>query len=415
MPKPKIEVQNTAARGNSISSSNSRIHPMTDNDLALRYLLELLPIIGVSGGEVKIADAVVARLTAAGCRHDWISRDDVGQQFPDRLGIGNVIVKLPGTLDSRRQLFVAHLDTVPLCLGCEPVRDGNRIVARGKTAVGADNRTGVACLISVIKTILTDRVPHPPLTFLFTVAEEIGLLGARHVDLDMLGNPEIGVNIDSGDPEKLIIGAVGADRWEIEVSGISAHAGVHPEDGVSASLIASIAITDVHEQGYFGKITKNGHTGTSNVGVIRGGDALNQVTDSVIVKGESRSHDIKFIDEITEVYRNAFEKAATGVANSQGKSGWIDLKVSRDYQPFALDMNSAAIKYATGIAADAGLTAQCMTVNGGLDASALNARGIPTITIGAGQHNAHTIDEYVDIDEFLTGCRFALALATGQV
>ena len=50
--------------------------------------------------------------------------------------------------------------------------------------------------------------------------------------------------------------------------------------------------------------------------------------------------------------------------------------------------------------------------NGGLDANWLNAKGIPTVTLGAGQHNPHTIDEYVDLPEFFGGCRLAIALAT---
>ena len=50
--------------------------------------------------------------------------------------------------------------------------------------------------------------------------------------------------------------------------------------------------------------------------------------------------------------------------------------------------------------------------NGGLDANWLNSKGIPTVTLGAGQHNAHTLKEYVDIGEYLLGCKLALALAT---
>jgi len=48
----------------------------------------------------------------------------------------------------------------------------------------------------------------------------------------------------------------------------------------------------------------------------------------------------------------------------------------------------------------------------GLDANWLVRHGIPTVTFGAGQNNVHTVDEYVNLDDYLEGCRFALALAT---
>ncbi len=50
-------------------------------------------------------------------------------------------------------------------------------------------------------------------------------------------------------------------------------------------------------------------------------------------------------------------------------------------------------------------------VDGGVDANWLNARGLPTVTFGAGQHRAHTVEEYVDVREYLDGCRLAVALA----
>jgi len=50
--------------------------------------------------------------------------------------------------------------------------------------------------------------------------------------------------------------------------------------------------------------------------------------------------------------------------------------------------------------------------NGGLDANWLVRHGVPTVTFGAGQHNIHTIDEYVDLAEFYQGCAMAIALAT---
>ena len=59
-----------------------------------------------------------------------------------------------------------------------------------------------------------------------------------------------------------------------------------------------------------------------------------------------------------------------------------------------------------------GLQPELLTTQGALDANWLNARGIPVATLGAGQVAGHSLDERLDIDQFLTGCRVALRLAT---
>ena len=62
------------------------------------------------------------------------------------------------------------------------------------------------------------------------------------------------------------MGAVGAERWEVEIFGRASHAGVHPEKGVSATAVASLALAEVFRGGWFGKVRQDGKEGTSNVG-----------------------------------------------------------------------------------------------------------------------------------------------------
>lgn len=385
-----------------------------DERAALRNLTDLLKIEGLSGRERPVADAIRRKLRAAGCRASWMRFDRVQERIPGDFETGNLIVSLPGTTKGPRRLFMGHMDTVPLCRGAVPVRRGNRIVSRAATGLGGDNRTAVACLVTVLETILNRDLPHPPATFLFTVGEEVGLWGARLVRKADLGNPKLGFNIDGGDPADLIVGALGADRWEIDVHGVSSHAGVHPDHGVSATRIAADAIHDITNRGFFGKIRKGKKRGTSNVGIIRGGEATNQVTDHVYVKGESRSHDPGFVREITAAYRAAFERAARRVKNHKGKRGKIRFRARKDYDPFRLDPSAPVVREAAAAVRSIGRKPRRIVVDGGLDANHMNARGIPTVTLGAGQHSPHTVDEYVVVPEFLDGCRLALTLAVDE-
>jgi tripeptide aminopeptidase len=375
--------------------------------------MDLLRVPGTSGDEGKVAQAVRAKLRAAGCRPSWIVEDRAHHRIGRGFTCGNLICRLPGTTSGPRLMFSGHMDTVPLCRGAQPVRRGGRIVARGATALGADNRTAVACLVTLVEGLLRERPSHPPLTLIFTVGEEVGLLGARYATKKDLGRPCMGFNFDSGAPEKVIVGAIGADRWQAHIRGRSAHAGVHPEDGVSAVLIAARAIRDIERKGFFGAIRKRAGRGTSNTGSVHGGEVTNQVTDEMLLHGECRSHDPAFLDEITRVHREAFARAAGEVRNAAGQCGKVRFEVDRAYHAFVLDPDAEAVTRAEAALRALGRIPERVVVDGGLDANFFHARGVPTVTLGAGQHGAHTVGEYVDLEEFLGGCELACSIATG--
>jgi tripeptide aminopeptidase len=378
---------------------------------AMAHLMDLLAVEGTSGREANVAAEIRSRLLAAGCRRSWIAHDDAHRRIPGDFQVGNLIVKLPGADRGSRRLFCAHMDTVPLCRGAQPVRKGNRIVSAARTALGGDDRTGCACLVTMVETLLKRGLPHAPLTILFTVGEEVGLKGVRRVRLADLGRPKLGFNVDGGEPGCIVIGAVGAERWKVEVRGRSSHAGVHPERGISATLIAGRAIADVAARGYFGKIVKGRQSGTSNVGRFHGGEANNQVTDLVHVTGESRSHDPQFLATITTAYRRAFERAATSVRDEGGRHGRVRFTAGQDYAAFRIDADEPVVSEARSAARAVGLRSRLHVAHGGLDANWLIAKGLPTVTFGAGQHGAHTLDEYVNVRQYLSGCRLAVALA----
>ncbi len=383
---------------------------MVNEKNALDHLMTLLAVPGLSGREGKVAKEIQRRLKSVGVKPSWMMIDRANKKIPGDFEIGNLIVKLPGTLKGPRILFASHMDTVPLTRGAVPTIRGRRIVPKGPTALGGDNRTAVACLVTLAETLLKHKIPHPPLTLLFTVGEEIGLWGARYVTRKDLGNPTMGFNYDSGDPALIEIGAIGAHRWEVGIQGIASHAGVHPDHGVSAILIASQAIAEIKAKGYFGKIRKNGKAGTSNIGVIQGGEATNEVTGKVFLKGESRSHDPKFLDEITDTIEACFHRAANRVKNHKKKTGKVKWSVAKDYNSFKMDRNEACVQIACTAAKRLGYQPRCAVIDGGLDANYLNAHGIPTVTLGAGQHHPHTLDEYVNLKEYYDGCRLALEI-----
>jgi tripeptide aminopeptidase len=389
-----------------------------DEDASITRLLRFLTVEGVTGQEKAIGQEVVRALVEAGVPRRAIRFDQANAKIPLPTQTGNLIVTLPGTRPGPTRLFMTHLDTVPLCAGAVPVRKGRRIKPAGKTALGGDNRTGVACLVTMAATLLERRLPHVPMTLLFTVREESGLWGARFVDVNDLGKPTLAFNVDGGSPVELTFGAVGAERWEVEVFGKASHAGAHPERGISATAVAALALANVVNDGWFGKVVHNGSEGTSNVGTFGGADgrpagqATNVVTDYVRLTGESRSHDPRFVRAITAAYREAFDFASRRVCDHNGRCAKVRFHARLDYHSFRLQPDAEVVRLAQKAARGAGFDPILRVTNGGLDANWMVRHGVPTITFGAGQRNVHTVEEYVDLADFRDGCRLALALAT---
>ena len=385
---------------------------MTKQD-AVKLVLDLLAVPGKSGEEGAIRDLIARKAKAVGVPPSTIGGDNAHRKSYRGGEVGNLIIKLPGTVKGPRRLLMSHLDTVPLCVGAQPVVKKGLIVSKDKsTALGGDNRAGCATILSALLAIFEKNLPHPPLTFLWTVQEEVGLLGARHVTLSKLGKPSLCFNWDGGAPNIAVIGATGDDHLDITVHGLASHAGAHPEDGVSAVAIAGLAIADLQQNGWHGLIKKGKQSGTSNIGAVSGGAATNVVTDTLTLQAECRSHNPKFRGKIVDAYRKAFEKAAKSVKSVTGETGRSVIEVRDKYESFRIPKTDPSVKAALAAVEAEGLPPLTRIVNGGLDANWLSYHGFPTVTLGCGQNGIHTVNETLDINDYHAACRIAQRLAT---
>jgi tripeptide aminopeptidase len=384
-----------------------------ESQQALELILEMLPIPGLSGHEGEIIEFITKKLRDAGVPAGAIMTDDVNRRSPLRGDVGNLICKLPGSVRGPRRLLMAHVDTVPLCLGTQPVVQGGFVKSGNPaTGLGADNRSGASAILNAVLEIMRHRLPHPPLTFFWPVQEEVGLYGARFVKPTALGQPKLCFNWDGNEPYRITVGATGAYRMTIEIDGLASHAGVAPEKGTSAIAIAALAIADLQSNGWHGLVEKGKHRGTSNVGLIAGGNATNVVTPHVTVRAEARSHDPKFRRQLVQIFRRAFTQAASRVRNHEGVRGKVDFDADLHYESFRLSEAEPSVVEARRAISALGMLPHLKVSNGGLDANWLSARGMPTVTLGAGQQEVHTVNERLDIAAFLQGCRVALAIAT---
>ena len=268
------------------------------------------------------------------------------------------------------------------------------------------------------ETLIKHKLPHPPITLLFTVREESGLHGARELNPADLGGAVMCINVDGQLASDLIIGAVGQENWEVEIKGSASHAGVAPEKGISATMVGALALAEAQRAGWFGKVVKPDGRGTSNVGIFGGkdgkpaGDATNVVTDYAFIKGEARSPESAFATKIAKGYEEAFAKAQREVKDDEGGTAEVKFSHVTSYPPFELGKDTPVVQRATKALKTLGIEPTTCFSNGGLDANWLDKHGVPTITIGAGQAEIHTIKEYVNLAEFEKGCRLGVLMAT---
>ena len=383
-------------------------------DKAVRRVMDLIAISGGSCQEHDVSGWIQKALKDAGVPASAISIDTAHKKSPAGGTTGNLIVKLKGTIKGPRRLLMAHMDTVPLCVGCQPIREGEWIRPKSKdTALGGDNRAGCAVVLTAILETLSQGLDYPPLTLLFTVQEEIGLRGAQFLNASKLGKPALCFNWDGRDPNSLITGAVGANNLSIRIEGIASHAGVHPEEGVNAAVVASIAMAQLQKSGWHGLVRKGKSRGSSNLGIIHGGDATNVVMPLVTIQAEARSHDRKFRQQIVAAWRDAFEAAIDSVPNATGQCGSLKFEEDVRYEAFRIDEKSDCVLAAKAASESVGLKPVAQICDGGLDANWLALHGYPAVTMGCGQHGIHTERERLFIPEYLAACKVGLALATG--
>lgn len=174
------EPPDTGASQRSIPSD--RLDPPVNQERLLNDFLELVVVEGPTRNERKIADKIKAELAEM----DLVAiEDDAGSKI--RGNTGNLLVNIPGNVSGAPSLlFAAHMDTVPLAVGVKPIIKDGYITSDGTTALGGDNRAGVAEILEAVREIKEHNLPHGDLQLLFTVAEEGGLLGARALDPSVL-------------------------------------------------------------------------------------------------------------------------------------------------------------------------------------------------------------------------------------
>ena len=321
---------------------------------------------------------------------------------------GNLIVRFEGTAPGREGFFLScHMDTVEPAEGVEVVRTGDIFTSRGDTILGGDDKTGIAAVLEVLTILREKRLPHPTIEVIITTCEEVGLLGAKHLDYDRL-HTRYGYALDSTGNNHVVIGAPAANKFKVEIKGLAAHAGLCPEAGINALSLAVAALSTL-------TVGRLDSESTCNFGVIQGGVATNIVPERVLLKGEVRSHDPAKLERYTGEILAAFEKAVaewvpSAISGEQRPS--VSFDIVDDYPCLRLAEDAPVVTRISRAAAACGKELRFTIAGGGSDANIFNGRGLPTAIVATGMDKVHTVDERADLADLVNLAELLLALAT---
>jgi tripeptide aminopeptidase len=299
----------------------------------------------------------------------------------------------------------AHMDTVVPGRGVKPLVEGDIIRTDGTTILGGDDKSGCAVIIETIRCLLEQNIPHAPIDAVFSICEEVGLLGAKHLDMSKV-RAKYGIVFDSDDPGFLFTKGPSANHFEFTIHGLESHAGVAPEQGISAIKIAAEAIAAM-------KLGRIDEETTANIGAIRGGEATNIITNLVTLKGEARSLDDSKLEAQTAHMVKCLEDAAAkyevtveGVTTKAS----VESEVTREYYAMDVSDDSRVVRLVIEAATRMGLDVKTLASGGGCDANIFNKRGIECANLGTGMRAIHTVKEWLDVKDMYASAEMTLEI-----
>ena len=365
-----------------------------DSVMTARLVDDFLALVRISSPsrrEAGVAQWLRHALTGMGVRVDV---DDAGEKIGG--DTGNLFAQFAGTApDAPPLLLCAHMDTVVPCEKVTPVRDGDIIRTDGTSVLGGDDKAGVAAILEAVRIVRERGIPHGPIDVLFTIAEEQGLIGAKYFDIGRL-RARAGVVLDCDGVDELILEGPAANRATFTVHGLEAHAGLAPEEGISAIKVAGEAIAAMR----LGRIDEET---TANLGVIQGGLAGNIVPNRVTIRGEARSRSAAKLEAQTRHMVECFENAVRHhEVTVQGRLhvARVEARVDRDYEPLRVPADSGIARLVRHAVEGRGRTLTVRPTGVGCDANVFNGRhGLEVANLGCGMRQIHTVNEWIDVKD----------------
>ncbi|MGL5067150.1 MAG: M20/M25/M40 family metallo-hydrolase [Sarcina sp.] len=357
---------------------------MTNKERLINRFIEYVKIDSESYSEKEFATRLFKDLEDVGFE---VSYDNSGEKIGSNCK-GNIIAKIKGTAEGETILFSGHMDTVTPGIGIKPIIKDDMICTDGTTILGGDDKAGIAGIIEAILVLKENSEKYPGIELVFTVAEEVGLLGSKNLDYSKIEAKKGFILDSSGDVGTVTIKGPAQDNIKVKIIGKPAHAGVAPETGISAIQIAANAISNM-------KLLRIDENTTANIGVINGGKVTNIVCPEVFIDAEARSTVEESLDLQTKHMVETFKEYA------EKMGGQAEVKVTRSYGAFSVNEDEEIIKHIEKACNTAKLDMKLVASGGGSDTNIFNGKGIVAVNLSSGERKPHTLEEHIFIKDLI--------------
>lgn len=373
---------------------------MIEQERLIKEFMELVRIDSETRNERQIADVLKSKFNALGLE---VTEDDSQERTGH--GAGNLFITWPPENDvtAPKLLFTCHMDTVVPGQNIKPTLGADGwITSDGTTILGADDKAGLAALFEAIRVIQEQGIPHGQIQFVITAGEESGLLGARSMDPKNL-DADFGFALDSnGEVGAIAVAAPTQAKITMTIFGKSAHAGVNPEDGISAIQVASKAIAAM-------KLGRIDNETTANIGKFAGGGPTNVVCDHVQLDAEARSIVQEKVGDQIASMREALETTVREYgAECEFRSEII-------YPAFSFNEHDPVVQLAERAITSIGLKPRLFHSGGGSDANVFNGLEVPTINLAVGYEHIHTTKERIKAEDIVKVAELVVSIVKESV
>ncbi|MGQ8874641.1 M20/M25/M40 family metallo-hydrolase [Paenibacillus sp. TSA_86.1] len=368
---------------------------MINEQRVIQQFMELVQIDSETKNEQNISKVLKEQFESLGLHvYEDDTMDETGHSA------GNLIVTLEaaGVEGVEPMLFTCHMDTVTPGQGIKPeLGEDGWIRSDGTTILGADDKAGIAALFEAIRVIQENNIPHGKIQFVITVGEESGLVGARAMNPQDI-DAAFGYALDSnGAVGTICVAAPSRAEIQMKIYGKSAHAGVNPEDGISAIQVAAKAIAAM-------KLGRIDNETTANIGKFQGGSALNVVCDFVQIDAEARSIVQEKIEQQIAQMREALETTCRKFGAT------AEFRSEIKYPAFGFHDDHEVVQLAQRAIRSIGLETSTFASGGGSDANIFNGLGIPTANLAVGYEDIHTTKERIRAADIVKLSQIVIAI-----
>ena len=384
------------------------------------------------------SDMDSASVPSTGCQHDMLDLmvkelNMIGATDVTKTSYGTVIATIPGTAEGPTVGFLAHVDTAPQfnATGVKPrvvegynggaitfpddpelaltpedfpylsQKVGHDIVtASGLTLLGADDKAGVAIIMTAARHLLENpQIKRPTLRLAFTPDEEIG----RGVDEKLPADLDVdfAYTFDGGDVGEVVYETFSADFAVVTVRGVSIHPGTAKDKLVNAIHLAS-KIVDTLPQVTLTPETTDGHEGFIHVVDMQGSAA------EMVVRFILRDFELDGLEAHGALLRQVCETIAATEPRAE-----ISCEITPQYRNmrYWLEHDMTPVETARKALADLDIQEISVPIRGGTDGSRLTELGVPCPNLFTGMQNVHGPLEWISVQDMARAAALCLRIA----